>query len=410
MNKNFLILLPLLLFFAAGAAAGDLYVDSISYEPAPVAPGNTMVLWLFVLNDSGYVAENSVVELELDFPLSLQTGQEAKRELGKIAAHKRLTVEYKVLVDPKAVDGKYQIETMVGEGAPHRLQNFTVSVLSRTPKLEVIQSDIAELSPGMATQANLTIKNIGGSVAKNIVVKTPADRTVTSTGVVVEREIVSLGAVSKYVDHLDQGQETTVQMLLGANQGAELKNYSVPITMEYYDLNGTARTDTAYLGLKVTAEPDVDAVIDSVEPFAFPGTKAELTVDLFNIGLADAKYVLVELQGQGVEIAEPKQFIGTLEADDFDSFKTGITFAPTIQPGYVPITLNIIYKDDDLQEQVTTKVLNVKVLNAAEMQAVVGIGAGAIFLGLISLALQLTGLYVVAKFLYRKYKKFREKR
>mgnify|MGYP005654168481 CR=1 FL=1 len=322
---------------------------------------------------------------------------------------KTKTVEYKIVVDQKTVGGKYSAEVSVGEGRLTKSKSELISVLSRTPKLEAVESNVVEISPGTAVPVSLTIKNVGGGVAKNIVVKTTEDRTVTSTGVVVEREIVSLGAASKYIEYLEEGQETTVQLLLGANQDAELKNYSVPITMEYYDVNGTARTDTAYLGLKVTAEPEVDAVIDSVEPFAFPGVTAELTVDLFNLGLADAKYVVVELYAQGMEIDEPKQFIGTLEADDFDSFKTKISFASTVQPGELPLSLKIIYKDDNLQERTTTKTLSIKVLNAMELQSRTGGGPILAVAGLIGIALQLVGLYIVAKFAYRKYKKFRGK-
>ena len=186
---------------------------------------------------------------------------------------------------------------------------------------------------------------------------------------------------------------------LAVNQGAALKNYSVPVTLEYFDQNGTAKTQTAYFGMKVTADAQVDAVVNSVTPKAFPGGTSEIVVDLFNVGLADAKYVVVEVSGEHASVEEPRQFIGTLEADDFDSFKTNVSFDAATPLGELPIALKIYYKNDELQEQAITKQLSVSIVNpgaAADMAS----GALMIFVGLISLALELIGLYVVAKWAY----------
>ncbi len=409
MNGKFLAISFLLLFFACYAAAGDLYMNTVSYEPAPVSSGSTMSIWTYVTNNSLYEAVDARIKADVEYPFSLQPGQTETRYIGAIESYKTVSVEFKVIVDPKASDGKYSMKFHFGEKGLYKSKEVLITVQSRTPKLEIVESDITEVSPGRATAVNLTIKNVGGSVAKNIVVKTTEDRTVTSTGVVVEREIVSLGGGANYIQFLDPDEEARVQLLLGVNQDAELKNYSVPITLEYYDVNGTAKTNTGYLGLKVTAEPDLDAVIGSVKPFAFPGMPAELTVDLFNLGLADARYIVVELEAQGIEIEEPKQFIGTLEADDFDSFKTGIKVGSNVKAGQVPITLKITYKDDKLEPRVVTKQLSMKVLNAGELQAATGGGPALIVVGLISLLLQLIGLFIVARFIYKKYRKFREK-
>ncbi|MDP2974242.1 MAG: hypothetical protein Q8N60_04275 [Candidatus Diapherotrites archaeon] len=411
MNWKNILFLSLLIFFAGNVAAVNIDANVSGYLPAPASPNSTITLWVQLKNNSTFDAADAMVKLEINYPLSLQPGQENEMSLGKMGPYTTKIVEYKILVDPKAVDGKYDVKIYSGDASFQKITHFRINIVSRTPKLEIIESDVTRLEPGQVATVKLLIKNIGGGIAKNIAVKTTEDRTVTSTGVVVEREIVSLGAGTKYIEYLDPEQQTTVEMQLAVNEGAELKNYSVPIKMEYYDTNGTAKTDTGYIGLKITASPNVDAVIRSVTPYAFPGTTAEITIDLFNIGPADAKYVTVELNGEGVEIAEPKQFIGTLEADDFDSFKTSAKFSQTVQPGQqLPITLKIIYKDPDQQTQVKPKELSLKVLTAAEMQATAGIGPAAIIIGLFFLAIQLIGLYAVARFGYRKFKQFRGKK
>ena len=402
MSKKILMAVLLMLLLAAPAFAGDLKANSLSYEPAPVAPSSAITVWVQIKNDSGYDAKDSVIKMELKFPFSLQPGEEAEKTPGLIKAYETTTVEYKLLVDAKAIDGLYDIKVMIGEQLPTKQAIFSVKVLSGTPKLEIIESDVYRFSPGQVSLVNFTVQNIGGSIAKDITLKINPERTVTSTGVVVEREIVSLGAAAKYIASLDHNEKATVNLTLAVNQGTALKNYSVPVTLEYFDQNGTAKTQTAYLGIKVTADAQVDAVVNSVNPKAFPGGTSEIVVDMFNIGLADAKYVVVELSGEHASVEEPRQFIGTLEADDFDSFTATVSFDAAIHLGELPITLKIYYKNDELQEQAITKQLSVNILSQGAADT--GTGALMIFAGLISLALQLIGLYVVAKWAYPKAK------
>ena len=408
MDKRILAVLLLSLFVMGSAWAGDLQAKSISYEPAPVSPGSQVTVWVNVKNDSIYRAENALVMLDVEFPFTLQPGQEAERNLGTMAPFQKTTLEYNLLVDSKAVDGRQSIKVLTGEDFLTREDSFTLNVQSRTPKLEIVESSTTELSPGEVESVLLTIKNVGGSIAKDIVVKVNPDRTVTASGVVVEREIVSLGAASTYIDSLEQGDQATVQLMLAANQDATLKNYSIPVTMEYYDLNGSEKTGTGYLGLKVAAEAEVDAVVGNVEPKAFPGGTSEVTVDMFNIGLADARYVVVELTGPNVTVAEPRQFIGTLEADDFDSFKTDIKFDATVAEGNLPLQLKVIYKNEALEEKVVTKGLSVNIVNPAE--AAGGVNPLLGVFGLIQLVLMLIGLYVVAKWAWPRVKGIRKKK
>jgi hypothetical protein len=402
MDKKIVSVLVLTLLFAGLAAAGDLKAMSVSYEPAPASPGSVITVWVQVKNDSIYEVEEGTIRLEPSYPLSLRSGETAEKTLGLVGAYKTLTVEYKLMVDASAVDGEHGIKVTVGEGPSKREEDFMISVLSRTPKLEIVDSSANELVPGSVTPVMLSIKNVGGSIAKDIVIKVNPERTVTSTGVVVEREIVSLGAVSNYVAKLDKGETASVELMLAVNQDASLKNYSVPVTMEYYDVNGTSKSETGYLGIKVNADADVDAVINSITPNAFPGGTSEITVDLFNIGLADARYVVVELEGANAAISEPRQFIGTLEADDFDSFNTSVTFDAGTPVGQNSLTLKIRYKDEELEEQVVTKQLQFEVLGAGQAAGAADPLGGV--LGLIGLVLQLVGLYVVAKWAWPKAK------
>ena len=69
----------------------------------------------------------------------------------------------------------------------------------------------------------------------------------------------------------------------------------------------------------------------------------------------------------------------------------------------IPLTLSIYYKDDALVEMVETKQLMV---NVTSPTAGGDGGISLILIGLISLALQLIGLYVVLKWVYPRAKIF----
>ena len=409
MRKNILAVVLFVVLFASIVYAGDVGVTSSSYNPAPANPGSSISVWVQIKNNSNYKAEDVIVEAKPEFPFLLQPGETAEKNLGNLDAFQTATIEYKFLVDSKATDGEKGLDIIVGEGFPLKKETVSINILSRTPKLEIVGSDTDKLSPGEVKDVQLTIKNIGGSIARNIVIKVNPDRTVTATGVVVERELVSLGAVSTYLDYLEQGAQAEVNLTLAVNQDVELKNYSIPVTMEYYDVNSTAKTETGYLGIRVTAEAEVDAVIGDISPKAYPGGTSEIAIDLFNIGIADARYVVVELSGTGMAFEEPRQFIGTLEADDFDSFKANVKFAPETALGETPLIVKVIYKDAELNEKVVVKAIAINVVNAAEAQ---GLSADPLLgiVGLISLALQLVGLYVVGKWAWPRVKAFKKKK
>lgn len=364
--KMHLWILPALfvVVFASNTLAVGLDINQSNYEPAPVQPGKSFDLWLHVKNTSYEVLEDCVLEMAIGYPFSIGAQQTIK-ELGKINAHQIVLVKYKVSVDPSAGGGTYAMDIRLSSGGTvDRIATVSIEVKGKNPVVDLVEGNVIRASPGHEVEALLKIKNIGSSVANDIIVKVEEDRTVTSGGVVVERQIVPLGATSVYVSSLVAGEEADVEMLLGINSEAELRSYFVPINITYYDQDRNEFTTTAYLGLKVTAQPELDVVLSKVDPVAFPGGRSEMRFDIFNVGGATARYVVVEIRSDSGTIAEPKQFIGTLEADDFDSFRTAITMPPALAAGEYSTTIYISYKDQENQGQTLSKSLQFEVVAA----------------------------------------------
>ncbi|MAG22299.1 MAG: hypothetical protein CL943_03275 [Candidatus Diapherotrites archaeon] len=403
------------LLLASMVIAGDLKVDAVNYTPAPAIPGGYIDVFVHLKNDSKYLAEDLYFEIDLSggterdstYPFSLGTGVSETTYLSSINPHKSVLLEYRIRVDPSALDDNYIIVFNYGEGAAKKQYKYNIQVLSRKPNIEIIRSSHVQAAPGQAIDVELRIRNIGSGLAKDVLIGMEEDRTVTTTGVVVEREFSSLGASFDYLGDVAASQEKKANISMAINPDAEQKTYMIPIKVKYKDANGTSFESTTYIGLKVGQEPELDAVVSEISPTAFPGGTSEISVDLFNVGIGTAKYVVAELATETGYLDQEKVFIGTLEADDFDSFKVNLSVKPTINTSEEQ-TVNVLfkYKNQYGEDKELLKELKLEVLSIGEQQARSGAGDPvSMVIGLIALALQLLGLFVAGKWAYKRFVK-----
>ncbi len=374
MNKKLIVLLAIVLLLPI-AVADNLEIESINYSPTPAVPGKYMDLWVHLKNNSSSSIKEVVFELEfkdsfeegVGFPFMLEPGDNLDKELGTLAAQKTALIHYKIMVKPNALDGDYVFGLIFGsKGATSTRNNVTIKVQNRKPDLEIIGVLPDEIAPGQSTEIELFIKNVGMETATSVLVGVSEDRTVTTTGVVVEREILPVGAAMKFIEYIEPNETHQVKISIGANPDADLKIHTVPITLEYKDGNSNNLSETEYIGIKVSQNAEIEAVISSQEPKAFPSGSSELKIDMFNAGIGPAKYVIAELSSEAGEFENRKIFIGTLEADDFDSFKADLKINGAIEPGIHTLNLKLSYKNQFGMPQVVEIPLELKVYSAGE--------------------------------------------
>ncbi len=408
--KKFLLVLTLLLL-AVDAFAGDPIVETVSYSPAPAIPGQAFNMFVHVKNNSKYMSEDVQFELDLSggrerdtpYPFSLGTGVSSQKIISTIKPYKTALVEFRVEVDPSALDGTYTVVFRYSEAGAQKEYPYIIKIESRRPDLEIVRTSQIEVSPGQVAEFTLTVRNIGNSEAMDVLVGLTEDRTVTATGVVVEREFSALGASFDFIENLGAGRERNATITLAVNPEAEQKTYTLPITINFKDANAVEYSITSYIGVQVIQDPELDAVVSDVMPPAYPGGKSEVTIDLFNIGIGTAKYVVAELETDAGTIIQEKTFIGTLEADDFDSFKITVKLRPDLDISEEQtINMRLTYKNQYGEQKEFEKTLVLPV-NSAAAQA--GMDPVGIAIGLIATVLQLLGLFVAGKWGYRKFVK-----
>lgn len=377
-NSKILVILTALIVAALlqGVQAADVGIVGFNYTPAPASIGQNIQVIGTVTNNSSIDAENVVFKLVLsdennsrleDFPFILSPDQNAFVELGTIKAKESAIVQFSVGIAPTALNGNYTISMMAGDrGVLSKTKKFNIIILSRKPRIELISSNAKNITPGQETTIELTLKNVGSSNAINILAGIQEDRTVTAGGVVVERQIYPVGNSFAYIDALAPNESKTISLTLSANSKAESKTYTVPITLQWQDENRTDSSLTRYLGLRVVGEPSFDAIIDSVKPLAYPGGNPEVSITLFNAGIAEAQNIVVELSTTAGILDKDKIFIGTLDADDSDSFKTKIEISKDLKPGIYPINAKIVYKNSGLESRELIKIVNLRVVSQEE--------------------------------------------
>ncbi len=374
MNKLVFIFLGVL-FFTVGAHAQALTISSVNVDPSPALPGGYITITAFVTNNSQIPVQDAQFMLQLrkdesktNFPFSLDPQDSPIRDLGTVPGFQTITVKYNVQVDAAALDGAYAISFQAGpRGKPGGNLEYTVNVRARNPILTVISSTPTTLQLGQNSELRLDVKNIGSSSAQDIRIGVGEDRTVTSTGVVVERDIFPLGAAFVYVPRLAPGESTMVNLPMLVNPSATSKPYFIPITMSFYDSNKTSYSSTDYVGLKVVSAAQLGITVAKYDVFPIPGEVATVTIDLFNTGLGAAKLLEAHAETDWMDLSKKDFFIGTIESDDFDSITLQGKVSAAVSPGLHDAKITLVFQNAFGDKQVVEKMIPIRVFSSSEL-------------------------------------------
>ena len=361
----------LLLAIAGAAFAGNMEVGAVNYTPAPAIPGGYMDLYVHVNNNSGVDAKGVVFSLDLDSadvgstaPFYLDANQAGLRQIGDVRANQSAIVKFRLRVGSQASDGTYTINLEVGEdGKIGKSVPYAIKVQGRRPLLSISDAGPAEVTVGRNTPLVLTIKNTGSNEAFNLTIGLSEERTVTSTGIIVEREIIPMGAANASLDSLGPAASKEVRIPILINPGADARAYFIPIKFEFYDSNKTKYTDTQYVGVKVISPAEIDASLAQIKPALVAGQESAITIDIYNTGMGAAKYMRAKAAGDFGAFRQGEYFIGSLESDDSSSIKIEVQPANDVKPGAHYIDLELAYKDQFGEPFTLKKRLNVTVLS-----------------------------------------------
>jgi len=105
------------------------------------------------------------------------------------------------------------------------------------------------------------------------------------------------------------------------------------------------------------------------EPKAYPGGETTLSIDLANIASGSAYYTIVEMKSDIAEIEVDEIFIGTMDADDFDTIDFELKINEDVEAGKYPVTIKSYYKDEDDKSYESEDTVYIKIYTEEEILA-----------------------------------------
>ncbi len=124
------------------------------------------------------------------------------------------------------------------------------------------------------------------------------------------------------------------------------------------------------INISVSEPPDeaeLKAFYVSTEPKPYPGGETTLSIDLANIASGSAYYTVVGAESEIAEIEVNEIFIGTMDADDFDTIDFDLEIKENVAPGKYPVKIKSYYKDSDDKRYESENVVYMKVYDKNEI-------------------------------------------
>ncbi|MFH1358652.1 MAG: CARDB domain-containing protein [archaeon] len=175
--------------------------------------------------------------------------------------------------------------------------------------------------------------------------------------------------------------------------------YNAEILIDYVNHIGDEREDNDTFGIIVQRVPKFFVEVENSE--IYQGNNiGDVTIRFINYGLADIKFLTVEL-GESSDyrtISNSRQYVGDLDSDDFESLDFRLKVINTKKD--VELPLKISYKDSLNNDYEKEIILDLEMYTAKEL----GISNG----GVAGYFILIVIVLIIAWFVYRKFKKKRK--
>lgn len=361
LQKFFLLLLlsTMVVPFISGATTDydiiNLSAKTYNYDPAPVAPGQEFNIWIQLTNNSNIVAKNVSYLLDPKYPFTLSDFNNSEVVVSSIAPYQSKIIKYTLKTDLQAIDGTYDLEFKYKrEGTnTYSIEKYKIDVVSDNAILELIKTELSDISIGSEGKIDLTIKNLGTKDIKNIFV------TLNDYEDVVK--IIDLK--TRYFENLSPNSEIKVSYKLVISKLADNKSYNLPLEIKYSDSSKQYEI-SRNIGLLLEDDPNLIINVTTIgqnNNYLLTNNQEKIDVEIYNIGNVDAESVYVELNST-ITDSNPKYFIGSIEKDNYDNVSLEFLTKSDLKSGSYPIEIIVNYKDSSLKQQTVKKAMNVEII------------------------------------------------
>jgi len=317
MKKLFLIELVLFLLpICYAAEIVKLDVEAVFTDPYPVEPGHSLTLSLQISNEGTAEIKNAKVQLDVNNPFILLESSE--KQIDSIQISGSRIVEYKLFVDSSAVSAVYEIPIYIRYDTTKLTKNIQIRVQG-TPKFKLLNMDSNPINPGNQANISIMIQNVGTGKAKRTTTSFSSDSSYI-------KPIFSGGNV--YIGDFNPGDKKEIEFSVLASSDAEYGVYTGMINISYEDESGNTMTEKFDVGILIGGEPKLQIYKVSVDQ-----QTRELSVEMSNIGTAEAKAINAKLISNGITV--DTDYVTSVNIDKRTTFKF---ILPTSNSGKLELT------------------------------------------------------------------------
>ena len=243
-----IIFINLLFISVISALPADLSVTLLNQDPDPVNQGQVVEVRFQIQNNGAETVDNIMVEILPSYPFTLYGG-EATRQIGKLRAAQSgadsVIVDYKLKVDEQAVEGDNEIElNILRDGdlwLSYTENEFMIDVDKQdAPDIKAYLREntiVKEKSKGTVT---LELANINESDAKFLQL----------TLIPTDDYLLLSPSNYVYIGDVDSDDTESQDFDIYVNK-LEDNFVSIPVLLEYQDINGEQYTKQLDLGFNV---------------------------------------------------------------------------------------------------------------------------------------------------------------
>ncbi|MCK5176603.1 MAG: hypothetical protein KAQ92_02665, partial [Candidatus Aenigmarchaeota archaeon] len=212
-------------FASLNTDASNLRIVVEQVTPEPVEPGQDFTVKVRIYNYGDATAKQANVKLNAQYPFYLKTQSSNFADYDDICIYCSKDNTYYLTVDANAVSGIYPVEFEIFEskGTVKKTQEINIMVVGIPDVVFEAESIKKTVMPNEEFTTQLTFKNIGTGIARNIKI------------VPQSTDFIKLGSGLEVIEEINPKEEKTVNISFDVVETLIPNTYNIPFAISFSD-------------------------------------------------------------------------------------------------------------------------------------------------------------------------------
>ncbi|UGV41764.1 COG1361 S-layer family protein [Methanococcoides orientis] len=342
-----LVLLTIMLTPVSGqeSSATSLDVDVQKYEPYPAEIGQYVDVWIKVENFRSGQSDDVSIRLVPEYPLSLDSENNAIKNIGILSPDTASVQEYRLYVDENAKPGtaSFDVYYRGDSDSPWVKDTFEMKVGSTTfeskgtLELEDITANPGVFSPGDIGTVSFTLTNTATENTITFEGKDYDTNARVQSATLSGSEIIRTTSVEQDAGIIGPGNSVTLTFNVEVPEDTPEGTY-------YLDLSviGNSHSYNNNWRVPLTVDSSSLKMIPS-KPMTLTNGEGKIQFDVANLHPNTLSSVSIRPEAEGIKFSPAEYFIGTMKPDEL--FTIEFTAVVEDEEALTPLTLDAEYRN-----------------------------------------------------------------